>query len=416
MRLHPSMLLLQLLLASTGLALAIPSTTHAPAATAHLSERQPTAAAQEAKTTAIPTGYFTTTKLIVISGVTESHVTIPAKTITLALPTCIQTLEPDENGFLPPGTCNAIWKYYPSLAAALLFAGLFAALTAVHIHQAARYKKTWCWVIIMASIWETLAFVFRAASIKNPQSTGIYIVFQIFILLAPLWVNAYAYMTLGRMVYFFVPSRSIFKMPAVTLATIFVGLDIISFIIQLVGGSIAGPAAPPDEQLHAVHIYMGGIGLQEFFILLFVGLCIGFQRLMSRVDRQNKISMSFFRSAWGPLLCTLYFSLAMITIRIVYRLVEFSGGLGQDNPLTNQEAYFYALEAVPMLLALASFNVIHPGRIMTGPNSEMPGLIALIKTWVARKRGKQLLDDDASDDGASEQHQPGWQMTRTSVH
>ncbi|KAK7413770.1 hypothetical protein QQX98_007337 [Neonectria punicea] len=392
-----------LLVASTSSALVIPSTTHVPAPTL-----------QADLSTVIPTGYFTTTKHIIIGGVTNSHVTIPAKTITLALPTCVQTLEPDENGFLPPGTCNAIWKYYPSFAAALLFVALFAAVTAVHIWQAVHYKKKWCWVIIMASTWEVLAFVFRTASIKNPQNSGIYLVFQIFILLAPLWVNAFAYMTLGRIVYFFVPSRSIFRMPAVTLASIFVGLDIISFIIQLVGGSIAGPAAPPDQQLNAVHIYMGGIGLQEFFILLFVGLCIGFQRLMSRLGRQNKTAVSFLGSPWGMLLCTLYFSLAMITIRIVYRLIEFSGGLGQDNPLTNQEAYFYALEAVPMLLALGAFNVMHPGRIVTGPNSEMPGLIASIKTWIAKKRGKELLDD-VSDDERTEQ-ESGWQMARTSSH
>ncbi|KAL9941143.1 hypothetical protein ACHAO5_009294, partial [Verticillium nonalfalfae] len=66
------------------------------------------------------------------------------------------------------------------------FAILFTVLTAIHIWQAARYKKAWCWVIIMASIWETLAFLFRAISTKHQQSSGIYLVFQIFILLAPI--------------------------------------------------------------------------------------------------------------------------------------------------------------------------------------------------------------------------------------
>lgn len=46
--------------------------------------------------------------------------------------------------------------------------------------------QAWCWVIIMASIWETLAFLFRAISTKHQQSSGIYLVFQIFILLAPI--------------------------------------------------------------------------------------------------------------------------------------------------------------------------------------------------------------------------------------
>ncbi|KAH6995832.1 RTA1 like protein-domain-containing protein [Ilyonectria sp. MPI-CAGE-AT-0026] len=414
MHLDPTTLLVQLLLASTSLALVIPSTAHSstPTSLVELSGRQPTKV-EKATTTAAPTGYYTTTQTVIIDGVTNSHVTIPAKTILLTLPTCHQTLKPDKNGYLPPGTCNAIWNYYPSFAAALVFAGLFATMTAVHIWQAARYKKKWCWVIIMASLWETCAFIFRAVSTKAPQSSGVYLVFQIFILLAPLWVNAFAYMTLGRMVYYFITSQSIFRMPAVTLGAIFVGLDIISFIIQLVGGSMAGPGSPPDLQLHAVHIYMGGIALQEFFILIFVGLCFAFQRSMSRVDGSSKESASIFGSPWGTLLCTLYFSLAMITIRIIYRLVEFSGGLGQDNALTTHEAYFYALEAVPMLLAIGAFNIMHPGKLMTGPNSEMPGLIRSVRNWIAKKRGKQLLDS-ASEDGV--ELAPGWQKTPTNIH
>lgn len=38
----------------------------------------------------------------------------------------------------------------------------------------------------MATIWEMAAMTFRAISSKNQQSEGIYLVFQIFILLAPL--------------------------------------------------------------------------------------------------------------------------------------------------------------------------------------------------------------------------------------
>lgn len=90
---------------------------------------------------AVPTGDFITTKFITIPGVTDSHVTVPAKTITLALPTCVQTIEPDANGYVPPGSCGALWNYYPSFAAAIAFAVVFGVLTAVHIWQAARYKK-----------------------------------------------------------------------------------------------------------------------------------------------------------------------------------------------------------------------------------------------------------------------------------
>ncbi|KAM0495436.1 hypothetical protein ACHAP8_008026 [Fusarium lateritium] len=319
---------------------------------------QITIAPRQPSTTEAPQGWFTTTKNIAtIGGTTDQYYTIPAQTIQIVIPTCVQTYEPDENGYLPPGTCNAHWNYYPNFSTAAVFAVLFAILTGAHIWQAARYKK-------------------------------------IFILLAPVWVNAYAYMTLGRMVYYFIPDHSLLGMPAVTLAAIFVGLDIVSFIIQLIGGSLAGPGSPPEEQLKAIHIYMGGIGLQEFFIVIFIILCIVFQRKMHEIRFEKGIK-AFIASDWGKLLCALYFSLTMISVRIIYRLIEFSGGQGQDNSLVTHEVYFYILEAVPMLLALLAFNIVHPGRVMQGPLSDMPGLFSFIKDKMRGRKGKQLLDDQS---------------------
>ncbi|RSM01732.1 hypothetical protein CDV31_011205 [Fusarium ambrosium] len=400
--------LLHLLSASTALAGVIPVTTPTPT----LSPSKVTLVPREDEPTAAPKSIFTTTNHITVGGVTNSHVTIPGHTIDIAIPTCKQTITPDENGYVPPGTCGAIWHYYPSFAAALTFAFLFGGLMVLHIWQAAKYKKRWCWVIIMASIWEMMAFIFRALSTKDQQSKGIYLVFQIFILLAPIWVNAYAYMTLGRMVYYFLPWRSILGMPAATLAAIFVGLDIVSFIVQLIGGSMAGPGAPPEEQQRAIHIYMGGIGLQEFFIVLFVGLCIRFQAKMHKLKGPGGFK-DFITSSWGMLITALYFSLAMISIRIIYRLIEFSGGMGEDNALVTHEVYFYLLEAVPMFLALLVFNFVHPGRIMTGPHSDMPGLFSLIKNKLSRNKGKELLDDRSDSDVELRQ---GWQMPRAAGH
>ncbi len=92
-------------------------------------------------TTPAPTGVITTTKYITIDGQTDSHVTIPGQTIAIAIPTCVQTITPDANGYVPPGTCGAIWNYYPSFRAAVAFAALFAVLVTVHIWQAVAYKK-----------------------------------------------------------------------------------------------------------------------------------------------------------------------------------------------------------------------------------------------------------------------------------
>ena len=89
----------------------------------------------------VPTGEFMTTQYITIAGVTNDHVTLPPKTISIAIPTCVATITPDKNGYLPPGTCNALWDYYPSFSAAVVFAALFGILTVIHIRQALLHKK-----------------------------------------------------------------------------------------------------------------------------------------------------------------------------------------------------------------------------------------------------------------------------------
>ena len=105
---------------------------------AHAAQTRPTLLST---TTQLPIGYFTTTKYIVIDGVTNDHVTLPAKTIEIAIPTCVQTEIPDKNGHVPPGTCGSLWAYYPSFAAAVVFAVLFLSLLVLHVWQAARHRK-----------------------------------------------------------------------------------------------------------------------------------------------------------------------------------------------------------------------------------------------------------------------------------
>ncbi|KEF53084.1 uncharacterized protein A1O9_10992 [Exophiala aquamarina CBS 119918] len=255
----------------------------------------------------------------------------------------------------------------------------------------------------MASIWETTAMLFRAVSSKNQQASGIYLVFQIFILLAPLWVNAFAYMTLARMVYFFHPSRMIFRMPAAIISAVFVFFDLAAFVIQLIGGSMAGPGDSPEDQRRAVNIYMAGIGFQQLVIVFFVGLCIVFQFQMAKLETHPGNSSTYrVRTKWFPLLCALYIALSMITVRIVYRLVEFSGGINQGNALTAKEIYFYVLEAAPMLIALSSFALFHPARFMNGPGSDMPGPFTLLKNKLRRWKGKQEILDDGQESDTHE--------------
>ena len=183
----------------------------------------------------------------------------------------------------------------------------------------------------------------------------------------------------------------------------FVWLDVISFAIQVLSGTLL--ASQNDDSLVklGLKIYMTGIGLQEGVIVLFTVLLIAYERRMLGLIRNGEISTSKW---WRILTWTLYAVLVMITvrpcpirlsilcsssvvshpansstdlilreqIRIVFRLVEFSGGFDYDNKLVSEEGYMLGLEATPMLLAGLLLVLVHPGLVLKGPDSEFPTL------------------------------------------
>ncbi|RHZ52984.1 RTA1 domain-containing protein [Aspergillus thermomutatus] len=309
----------------------------------------------------------------------DPHITIDVPKISikpfslsLDLPsnTCTPTVTPDANGWVPATECNALYQYYPSFGAAIAFSVLFGVLMITHFVQATVYKAGFVWVILMSATWECVGFVTRTLSTRNQQDSTLATITQLFILLSPLWVNAFDYMVLARMIHFFVPDRRIGIFKPSLLAMIFVILDLGSFVIQLIGGGMAGPGADHDTMMKGIHIYMGGIGIQEFFIVLFLFIAIQFHRQMLHLDRQG--SLVGVKAKWRGLLYALYASLLFITVRIIFRLVEFSSGNDASNPIPRHEWYMYVFDAVPMWVAIAVWNVVHPGAIIKGPDARMP--------------------------------------------
>jgi hypothetical protein len=224
----------------------------------------------------------------------------------------------------------------------------------------------------MGTTWELAGFIIRTIGTKNQQNTAMATVSQILVLLAPLWINAFDYMLLGRMVYFFVPEQKIWWVKGIKIAKIFVWLDVLSFLTQLGGGVLIQPGTSLSTQMLGIHLYMGGIGLQQFCILIFLCIAIKFHLVMNQRERGAQVIDDKPRN-WRTLHYILYASLALITTRIIFRLVEFASGLDPTkNPIPFHEAYFMCLDALPMFIAIALMNVVHPGSVLKGEGSEFP--------------------------------------------
>ncbi|EXU98990.1 hypothetical protein X797_007988 [Metarhizium robertsii] len=282
-----------------------------------------------------------------LEGVTNSALTIPGQaTPMVAVAMCVQTAVPDAKGHIAPGECGAIWGYYPIFWAALAVACLFGFLVAVHVLQAAVFKKTWCWVIIMATTWEMTAMMFRTLSSRSQQSRGLRLGFLILVLLAPICkgqcIRVYGHRENGMRL----PPVSFDPRHALLQYRRRLRLRHGLVAVQLVGGSMATSMAAPHELV----------------IVAFVAPCMIFQVMLLKLEGR-------------PLLLVLYFSLAMITVRNTYRLAEFSGRIRNNSARTTQEAYFYTLEAGPIILG--SFGlVLNIGCLY----------ISLLAEWQSRHR------------------------------
>ncbi|RSM09307.1 hypothetical protein CEP52_004150 [Fusarium oligoseptatum] len=302
-------------------------------------------------------------------AVSQATSTSPA-----ARSTCT-TATPDKYGYVPPESCNANYGFYPQWEDNTAFAVAFGLSTVAHLVQATILKKSFCWIIIMGALWECVCFILRALGARGQQESTYMIVSTLLLLLAPLWINAFAYMTVARLVHFLHPRRRLAGLSASWLAKCFVTVDVICFIIQAAGDL-------------GRKVYMAGVGVQLGCVLVFLIIHTLFHREVSRDARIGKLRV---RSMWTMrLLWVIYVVLGLIVVRIIFRLVEFSQGVSSSNVILRHEEFQLYLDALPMLVAVVVLNVVHPGMVLQGPESSFPPIKS--KWWHGRSVAFETLE------------------------
>jgi hypothetical protein len=150
---------------------------------------------------------------------------------------------------------------------------------------------------------------------------------------------------------------------------------------------------------------MSGVGVQQLFILIFLGMIVKFHVDVLGLEQNDQLcdaNGSRRRVApWKWLTYTLYVVLGLITIRIIFRLVEFSAGTDEStNVLIGTEGYGLGLDAGPMTLALLLLAAIHPSMVLRGPDSEFPSQKEKRLEKKARKARDKSLDAHIQPRGA----------------
>jgi len=109
---------------------------------------------------------------------------------------------------------------------------------------------------------------------------------------------------------------------------------------------------------------MGGIGFQQLCIFFFLFLAIRLHRgvlaLPTSPERRNAILLLYVN----------YAAVLLITVRIIFRLIEYSAGI--ESAIPRQEAYQYVFDSSVRQTSSASKRVPHD-------DSERSFLVALFE-------------------------------------
>lgn len=175
--------------------------------------------------------------------------------------------------------------------------------------------------------------------------------------LAPTFFTAGIYVILGRFIQILGRESSILR-PSLYL-WIFCTCDVISLVVQAIGGGMASGEAGKigGDTAPGTHIMVAGIVFQLFSITIFVICAADFVRRCIRLRLFQNLTGSAV-----PLFGAMILSVVCIYIRSIYRTIELSQGW--SGYLITHESYFIALDGAMMIVAVAVFNFLHPGWLL----------------------------------------------------
>ncbi|KIX10253.1 uncharacterized protein Z518_01334 [Rhinocladiella mackenziei CBS 650.93] len=255
------------------------------------------------------------------------------------------------------------YNYAPSFAAAVVFIALYGIALAINLFQMFRHRAWFWWVMNFAIILEFVGYLSRAISIKNLDERGPFIVQTVLILVAPAVMAAACYMAFGRVVLWVVPVR--FQsarhlwVPARRLTPVFVGFDVLSFVVQTIGGAMIAGSNDQENIERGRDVVLAGLGLQLFTFGFFV--IASFRLFVMLRTTLRDVALTKERN-WQLFLMVINVANVFILIRTILRLIEYS--LGTSNYLLNNEWFFYVFDSSMMYIVVIIFIIFHPGHFL----------------------------------------------------
>ncbi|KAH8651457.1 RTA1 like protein-domain-containing protein [Ilyonectria robusta] len=259
-----------------------------------------------------------------------------------------------------------LYRYDPSLAAAVIFIIIFAASALFHSWQLVRTKNWYFIPFVVGCLAEAIGCIARAIGAKeSPDWTlGPFVIQSLLLLLGPTIYAASIYMVLGRLIQLLEADKHSLIRPN-WLTKFFLLGDVISIAAQGLGGSMLASADNQKERDKGETIIIIGLAVQILFFGLFMISTLIFHRRINRDPTQRSLVITV---PWRRLLVVLYVTSLLILVRSVFRVIEYV--MGHDGVLQSKEVFIYVFDILLMAGVAIIFNVFHPSEVLTAPRKE----------------------------------------------
>lgn len=187
----------------------------------------------------------------------------------------------------------------------------------------------------------------------NTEKTLPYAIQSLLILLGLILFAASIYMILGRLIRA-INGDSHSLIPSKWMTKVFVGGDILCFVVQGAGGGVLSGAKTHSRVKLGEYIILAGLGLQIVVFGFFVIVAANFH---SRARQSPEVSAT--NIPWQRYLCMLYFVSILISVRNIFRVIEYAWG-SNGYPLRHEWTLYIfdgALMAVVLLVCLTWYSV-----------------------------------------------------------
>jgi len=250
-----------------------------------------------------------------------------------------------------------------------MFISNFAMATALHLYQARRYRIRWLLpTAVVCGILEIIGWSGRLWSSSNVYLRTPFLMQVATTIMAP------SYLFIANFIIFIKITRRLgpqfLRLSVKWYSILFFGCGTITLVIQAVGG---GLASGTEVQLGS-HIALGGLCLQLVLLVLYTAFAAEFviRFNQNRPSQSGVLENGVFLQrgtldgSIKKMLIGVFVIVALLLIRVIYRIVGISEGWG--GTVLSTQWMFVVFDGGLMIMALLTLNRFHPGVLLPGPD------------------------------------------------